>query len=245
MKMKKSVAFVCACAMALSMVSISAYAVDYGNGGSGGSSSGSTGGGTASPIVTPIEDNKEENSGEEKTEEAPKVETVVESKAVNEAIATGESVPVKGDSIVLGKAAVAAILKSETPVSFENQDTGITITIDPAKVQNVGKLDLGMDVQKNDTGLEITPAMTGDFGLTLSVTIPKANIPATVDVNNARLFYVSDEGKVTDLGSIKPNEDGGFTIDITHASSYIISSAAIEDISAGAGLDGTGDVIED
>lgn len=226
---KRNVAFVCACAMALSMVTVPAYAIDYGNGGSTG--------GTAAPVVTPVD------SGS--TESTASTETTVKTREVTNAIASGEAVSVSGESISLGKNAVAAIAKADAPVTFVNSDTGVSITIDPATVEKVGKIDLGMAVEETDMGVKITPAMTGKFGLTLSVTIPKASIPASVDVNNAHLYYVSDEGKVEDLGALTANKDGSFTVELTHASSYIIGSASIEDISAGAGLDGTGDVLAD
>lgn len=225
---KRNVAFVCACAMALSMVSVPAYAIDY--------STGSTGG-TATPVVSTVD-----NGSAEATATA---ETTVRTRAVTDAIASGEAVSVSGSSIALGRNAVAAIAKAEAPVTFVNEDTGVSITIDPATVEKVGKIDLGMAVEETDMGVKITPAMTGKFGLTLSVTIPQASIPASVDVNNAHLYYVSDDGKVQDLGALTPNADGGFTVELTHASSYIIGSASIEDISAGAGLDGEGDVLAD
>jgi len=226
---KRNAAFVCACAMALSMVSFPAYAIDYGSGGSTG--------GSAAPVVTPVDNST--------AEENASSETTVRTRAVTDAIASGEAVSVSGDSIALGRNAVAAIAKADEPVTFVNNDTGISITIDPATIEKIGKIDLGMAVEETDMGVKITPAMSGEFGVTLSVTIPKASIPASVDADNAHLYYVSDDGRVQDLGALKPNKDGSFTVELTHASSYIIGSASIEDISAGAGLDGTGDILAD
>lgn len=226
---KRNAAFVCACAMALSMVSFPAYAIDYGNGGSTG--------GIAAPAVTPVDNGSDDTSAS--------TETTVRTRTVTDAIASGKAVSVSGESIALGRNAVAAIAQADAPVTFVNEDTGVSITIDPATIEKIGKIDLGMAVEETDMGVKITPAMSGEFGLTLSVTIPKASIPASVDVDNAHLYYVSDDGKVEDLGAIKPNKDGSFTVELTHASSYIIGSASIEDISAGAGLDGTGDVLAD
>lgn len=237
MKTKRSVAAIFACAMAISVVAASASAIDYGGSASGGTSGGSTGGTTVSDSAPA------DNATEDTAEAAPIVETVVSSRTVTNAIASGDSVSISGDSIALGRSAVSAIANAEEPVTFVNEDTGVVISIDPESVTSVGSVNLGLDIKPADTGLVIEPFMSGDFGLTMDITIPAKAIPATVDMDNAHLFYISDDGKIKDLGPIKANADGSVTVSISHASSYIISSATVEDVSAGAGIDGEGEIL--
>ncbi|MCI7767168.1 MAG: hypothetical protein MSJ26_04205 [Oscillospiraceae bacterium] len=244
MKTKRSVAAIFACAMAISVVAASASAIDYGGSASGGTSGGSSVSNSTTSDSTSDSSTSDSSTGEGIAEEAaPIVETVVSSSAVTDAIASGSSVSISGDSVALGRAAVSAIANAEEPVTFVNEDTGIEISIDPASVTSVGSVNLGLDVKPADTGIVIQPFMSGEFGLTMDITIPAKAIPASVDINNAHLFYISDDGKIEDLGAIEPNEDGSVTVSISHASSYVISSATVEDVSAGAGVDGDGEII--
>lgn len=234
MKTKRIIAAVFACAMALSLAAVSASAVDYGH-------SGNPSGGT--PAAETEIGGESDSESEDTEEESPVVETAVPTKSVKDAIKSGEKVSISGDSIVMNKAAISAIAKAEAPVTFVNEDTGVEITIDPETITSIGSVNLGMDIKPDDTGLVIEPFMSGDFGLTMDINIPSKAIPTSVDVNNAHLFYISDDNKIEDMGALEANSDGSLTISISHASKYVISSATAEDVSAGAGLNGDGEII--
>lgn len=231
MKMKRTISALCAAAVAASMISVSAFAADYGtrheNPGSTSSSTSDSTTGTDSAETA-----------------APSVSTSV----VTNAIESGTSIVVKAESCTVSRAAVAQIAKSDTPVTFKF-DNNVTITIDPETVKKVGTVDLGVDISANESenAIVIDPAMSGEFGLTMEITIPKAKIPANVDVKSAHLYYVDDNGNMEDYGPVTVNSDGSISFELNHASSYIISSeddAVAENVAAGAGVSGDGVICE-
>ena len=144
---------------------------------------------------------------------------------------TTESVTVKED-------AIGAIANSEKPVTFVSET--YSVTVDPAKITEVKAINLAMDItatEEEDTvdgvavpagAIVIAPAQTGDFGMTLEVTIPAASL-ANIDTEKAVLYYVADDGSVTKMeDALSFDEDGNAIISISHASKYVISETEIE-----------------
>jgi len=145
------------------------------------------------------------------------------------------TVYVKDTQAELKKSAVAELKKSDKPVTFVA--SSYSVTIDPTTIKKVKSIDVSMDISANtaeskvsgvtvpENSVVIEPAMSGDFGLSLTVTIPKATL-ANVDVTKAKVYYISDSGEVTELGALSVAADGSASITISHASQYVIAETA-------------------
>lgn len=138
---------------------------------------------------------------------------------------------------VVKEDAIGAIAKSDVPVTFEAED--YSITIDPALIEEVGAIDLSMEIGVFDSDDEvdgvavpagaivIAPAQKGAFGMTIKVTISASTV-SDLDTDNLSLYYIDDDGNVTKLDSdIEVNADGSVSISISHASKYVISDVDI------------------
>ncbi len=205
--MKKFLSLIAAVAM-LSMVSVTAFATDY----------------SEDPSDKP--DYSDVVADGDGTVENP-VE-VPTADLVEEAITAGDPVYITDDA-VLTEDVVATIANAEEPVTFV-APTGITIKIDPATITEVSDFNLNFEVEAEEDNevttapsVKITPAMSGDFGMTVELTIPAEAIPAEMDVEAAHLLYVADDGTVSDMGAIVVGDDGSFTVAISHASYYLVT----------------------
>ncbi len=181
-----------------------------------------------------------------KTAEAPA--EVVTDGGVKEALKAAEPVIYVAEKTAeVKESAIGEIAKSEKPVTFVTPEC--TIKIDPAKIKEVKAIDLGMEVTaaKEETvvsgtkvpagSIVINPAQKGDFGMELEITISKTTL-GEMDASKAKLYYISDDGKVTEMGAFKVNADGSLTLAISHASEYVVSdksiaSASVETEAAG------------
>ena len=159
-----------------------------------------------------------------KTAETPA--SVVAEGAIAFAVENGEPIYISSTTSVLKADAISAIVNSETPVTFVAD--GYSITIDPASVTDAADLDLGMTIGTDEElgGITITPAASGEFGLTATITLP-AELFADIDLEAAHLFSIAEDGTVTDLGAVTVNEDGTVSVDISAASEFVISDEAL------------------
>lgn len=161
---------------------------------------------------------------------------IVTDDVITEAIKNEGVVHITSDAVVK-EDAIGAIAKSDVPVTFEADD--YSITIDPALIEEVGAIDLSMDIAVSDSDVEvdgvavpagaivIAPAQKGNFGMTLKVTISAATVE-NLDADNLSLYYIDDDGNVTKLDSdIEVNADGSVSVSISHASKYVVSDVDI------------------
>jgi hypothetical protein len=75
----------------------------------------------------------------------------------------------------------------------------------------------------------IKPAAHGEFGFELSFTITAEELAESgLTANAAALFYVSDDGNISDCPKVIVNEDGSVTIAISKASYYYLSGESAE-----------------
>lgn len=223
--MKKFWKMIASAAIAASMVSMTALsvsAVDYGN----------------KPSYT------EPEKVEDKTETTPEEPVkVVTEDTVKEALKADEPVVyIEPEKASVKEDAIGEIAKSDKPVTFEAEE--YAVTIDPALITEVKAINLAMDIAVGaENGIDvpanvitIVPAQKGDFGMTLSVTIPAAKV-ADLDVESIKVYYVSDDGEITLLeDAVTVNADGSISVAISHASAYIITDEEIE-IPAGEEID--------
>lgn len=157
---------------------------------------------------------------------------IVTDDVITEAIKNDAVVYITSDAVVK-EDAIGAIAKSDVPVTFEADD--YSITIDPALIEEVGAIDLSMDIAVSDSEVEvdgvvvpagaivIAPAQKGEFGMTLKVTISASTVE-DLDTDNLSLYYIDDDGNVTKLDSdIEVNADGSVSVSLSHASKYVVS----------------------
>lgn len=146
----------------------------------------------------------------------------------------------------LDAAAIAAIKASEKPIEFKNAE--YSVIIDPSTITgDVTEIDLSMAIEETDEETEvdgvsvpagavvIVPATSGEFGMTVTVTVK-------TELTDANLYYISDEGEVENLGEAAI-DDGVASITISHASIYVLSADPIgggegdgDDNNAGTGV---------
>ena len=138
---------------------------------------------------------------------------------------------IDSDKATVKEDAIGAIAKSDKPVTFEADE--YAVTIDPADIDEVKAINLAMDVDVCDEGdyaydaIVITPAQKGDFGMTVTVTIPAAKAK-NLNTKSLFVYYVSDDGDVTLLEDVVTvNADGSISVSISHASSYVITDEEI------------------
>lgn len=138
---------------------------------------------------------------------------------------------IDSDKATVKEDAIGAIAKSDKSVTFEADE--YSVTIDPADIDEVKAINLAMDVDVCDEGdyaydaIVITPAQKGDFGMTVTVTIPAAKAK-NLNTKSLFVYYVSDDGDVTLLEDVVTvNADGSISVSISHASSYVITDEEI------------------
>lgn len=217
-KFWKMIASVAIAASMVSMTAVSVGAVDYGNPPS-----------YTKPDPVP--------STPETTPETPV--SVVTDDTVKEALKADEPVVyIEAEKASVKEDAIGEIAKSDKPVTFEAEE--YAVTIDPALITEVKAINLAMDISVDtslaeDSGIEmpenaitLIPAQKGDFGMTLSVTIPAAKV-AALDVDAVKVYYVSDDGEISLIeDAVTVNADGSISVAISHASGYIITDEEIE-----------------
>ena len=185
--MKKFWKMIASAAIAASMVSMTAVSVsaaDYGN----------------PPSYSEPEKVPETPAPGSTADEPVKVVT---DDTVKEALKADEPVIyIESEKATVKEDAIGEIAKSDKPVTFVSEDC--SITIDPALITEVKAINLAMDISVDtslaeNSGIEmpanaitLIPAQKGDFGMTLSVTIPAANV-ADLDVESVKVYYVCQQ----------------------------------------------------
>jgi hypothetical protein len=144
--------------------------------------------------------------------------------------------------VTVQESAIAEIANSDVTVVIEVDGDVVdyTVTIDPDLIDTPKAINIAMDIEidtdegETVSGVEIPegsviikPQQKGNFGMTLTVTIP-ASAFAGMNTGNLSLYYVSDNGEVSKLSDsqITVNADGSVSISISHASAYMISDIA-------------------
>lgn len=155
--------------------------------------------------------------------------------------------------VTVQESAIADIAKSKVPVTFDVKPvsgTSYSVTIDPKSITSAKSVNLGMqiltgsdisvaaaaldlEVPVTNDAIIIAPMMKGNFGMDLTVTLPASAVDG-MDVDNAVLYYISDDGVITALeDALEVNADGSVSITISHASAYVISTVDLtEDFTA-------------
>jgi hypothetical protein len=208
-----------------------------GGGSSTPASSTSTGAGTGT--TTPVADDTSDDAVSTGVLTDAAIEAIIASADGNELL-----IPVAEDSkgkLVIQEEVIAAIKESGITVTLEvTSDDGFTyfVTIDPDTITKVTAIDVAMNftvgTEEGDevSGVEIPagsiviePNQKGDFGMELTVTLP-ADVLGDINAEDANLFYISSNGKVTEMSdSISANADDSVSITISHASAYVITDA--------------------
>jgi hypothetical protein len=154
---------------------------------------------------------------------------VVDAEIVESRIAEGEAVylyPAANDEVILDKSTLAAIARASEPVTFVNVETSVTMTIDPDKMTaQAREVDLNIPVVPADDGrgIVIAPPTHGEYGFTISLQIPASAFPPGFNVNNARCYYVDDNGGITPADGYFAVINGNIFFEFDHASSYLIA----------------------
>ena len=163
--------------------------------------------------------------------------SVVTDDTIKEVLKSDEPVVyIETDKATVKEDAIGAIAKGDKPVTFEADE--YSVTIDPALIDEVKPINLAMeidvidndtyeDIEISGTSIVITPAQKGDFGMTVTVTIPAASVK-NLNTKSIFVYYVSDDGETTLLEDVVTvNADGSVSISISHASSYLITDEEI------------------
>ncbi len=138
---------------------------------------------------------------------------------------------------VITKDLLQQIKESGKEVTIE-LDNGVTIKIDPSKITDATvDVDLYTMIIVTEKAEQITetakvpahsiviiPSTHGEFGFEMVINISKETLQeAGIKGKNAKLYYISDDNEVTELGKAVVNKDGSVDIAITHASQYLLS----------------------
>jgi len=98
-------------------------------------------------------------------------------------------------------------------------DLNLEVTIvPPGSPTRIGNVNVGAN------SIVIDPAASGQFGFTITLTIPAAQFTAAgVNANNVQLFLVDSEGRASRQGQVRLNNDGSASISISRASFYVLT----------------------
>jgi hypothetical protein len=145
---------------------------------------------------------------------------------------------------VLSTETLQAIKQAGVLVKIE-LSCGMIITIDPQTITDTSRsININISIEVNEGGIIILPDNHGEFGLELNFNVTANELSeAGLSADNARLFHVDENGKVTVGGSINRNADGSVTITISHASHYILQEIEMGNIT-GEGEIGIGDALQ-
>lgn len=164
---------------------------------------------------------------------------VKESEGKDEVVITVES----NAGAKLGTEALAAIKDAGKPVVLANET--YTVTIDPKNIKDGAKeidLSMGIVVTAEETKISnnvtlpagavmVSPLANGDFGMTVEVKVPAKGLGA-----DAKLYYVADDGKVSEVKDALKIEGDYAVITISHASSYVLSATPVKEGSPSTGV---------
>ena len=242
-KINKRIATALIAAAMFAFTSVAASAADYGNTPS-----------YPTPSVPSTPSTEEDVSGS--TDDATDDTVVVTDSEVADAIADAKdgaaTIEASADEVIVNEAAIGAIAASDVVVTIVTDE--YEIEIDPSLIETVKEIDLTMDITVTDdetdvddvtvpaNAIIIAPAQSGDFGMTVKVTIPAASVEG-LDTDNLKLYYISDDGEVELIDSnVKVNADGSVSVSISHASKYVVTD---EDLVSAEDDDAVIDEVED
>ena len=170
---------------------------------------------------------------------------------------------VNDSKVVIQEAALEAIKESGKTVTLQVAPSAkapenavkYAVTIDPALISSdvdYSKLDFGMNITAANAAddaadelveagdIVIAPNMDGEFGLTLTVTIP-ASATKDLDPAKAALYHDDEKGNITKEpdGALTFGANGNVAITISHSSRYIISNEDVTTRASGSVEAGT------
>jgi len=134
-----------------------------------------------------------------------------------------------------------AIKDNGVPVQIELPN-GLVIIIDPEKISDdANHLDINIDIviANEETNVRnviilansiiILPNAKGEFGFEIKFTLTAEQLKnAGLNRDNIKLRHVDDNGKYSERGKLKINNDGSAQITIDHASFYVLSANKTE-----------------
>lgn len=154
-------------------------------------------------------------------------------------------IPESGATIT---AAAMAKMARNGGLYYFKQPSGITSCINGDDIKTVKQLKIGAKITAlpEQFAVKVEFYQSGDFGTLVTVGIPKRILgKAGVNVRGAMCAYVDDNGSVSNAtDALTMTSSGNLALTVSHASFYLISSEyKTEDITAGAGVDGDGEVL--
>jgi hypothetical protein len=138
---------------------------------------------------------------------------------------------------VIDENVLIAIAESGTDVVVElSSGLRFTIIANSIDVDKVVAFDLDIEVDATDraevingarmpgNSIVLQPNFSGEFGFEIEFTFTAEQLAEQgIKGNNISLFHVDYDGKVTDMGRVRLNNDGSVNFTISHASFYILS----------------------
>jgi hypothetical protein len=83
----------------------------------------------------------------------------------------------------------------------------------------------------------INPNFSGEFGFDLVFRFTAEQLAeAGLNGNNARLYHISGDGVVTDMGRVTRYTDGSISVTISSASQFVLAESAPEDANPATGV---------
>lgn len=161
-------------------------------------------------------------------------------KAVISDASEGDTVSLKiiDDNALLTSDAIKLISDSDVNVSFI-LNNGVRVKVDASSITADAKnsgFDLSIIVRDaltsdgannlavSDKDLAIIPAQKGNFGMTLTVTIPSSMIKFDTS-GKMWLYYIDDNDSYEDYSKyLSRNSDGSVNVVLTHASNYLLTA---------------------
>jgi hypothetical protein len=188
-----------------------------------------------------------DSDGDGDTPSQPPAEPIPDT-VIADALDSGETLVLEeGDSTVISEDALQLIKESETVLEIDLPN-GRRIRINPESItEDAVAIDLNVDVIITNQATDITivteegtrevrvpanaividPAAHGNFGFTLEIDISAEELADSgLRGDNVRLFYIGDDGSVTEMGRVRRNADGSITILIDSASRYVLAEVA-------------------
>jgi len=162
------------------------------------------------------------------------VTDTVQPSDIKDALKTSNpTIYISDGNVVISKSALREIAKGGKKIKFTAD--GYTITINPNDITDDARsINLKMTV-KNAKKIEgvsaaaviIQPAASGDFGFSLTVSVPTSVFKsAGIKTSGAKAYYIGDNGSIKEK-SFSVNSDGSVSVKFNHASYYAITEKSL------------------
>ena len=222
--MKKSkVMSIVAAAVLASCTSVSVNAMDYGVANPIVTRPGNTNA-TPAPSNTPSSGSSSGTSSSGSSSQG-KAATVVNSRSVAKAAATGKPITASASNAEVKSNAVAALAKVEGG-TLNVKTSRFSVSIAAESVTETKDINLGIKMTKSSKAgaLILKTVQKGEYGCTLKMSVPsKIYEQAGVDLDSAMVYVVDPETKMaTPFCEIEVDADGNITFEITDGGNYII-----------------------